>query len=336
MILRNVLKQRLINAGVFLATVLVLLGGLELTMRLTGFTFVLYPEEIEFGRPDPVLLKAAFREDAELYWVTKNYPEKLERLRRERPELVFMGDSCTQFSRYDEVLVERLAQLLGRRPSFGNLAVAGWSSYQGARQLERDVAALKPRVVAIFYGWNDHWIGFGIEDKNVARVKRLFSSRVSHSRVVQLLSKGWIAAASWRTDYPNRVELDDYRDNLRRMVRRATSLGIRPVLLTAPTSHRRGFEPSYLAERWLRDLSELVPLHQAYVEATRQVAAETATTLCDLAADFAELPRQELEQSFMEDGIHFTPEGTERVAAFLERCFVDQGVVVSLGAGPPA
>ncbi len=38
-------------------TVVVLAGIIELTLRLTGFSYVLYPEEIEFGRPDPVLLK---------------------------------------------------------------------------------------------------------------------------------------------------------------------------------------------------------------------------------------------------------------------------------------
>lgn len=335
MSLRYLLKQSLINTGVLLATVLVLVAGLELTLRLTRFTFALYPEEIEFGRPDPVLLKAAFLEDDELYWVTQDYPENLERLRLEDPGLVFMGDSCTQFSRYDMALVERLARHLGRRPSFGNLAVAGWSSYQGARQLERDVSTLEPSVVTIFYGWNDHWIGFGIEDKNIARAKRLFSTRFSSLRVAQLLTKAWIAVGSWRTAYPNRVGLDDYQENLQRMVRQATKMGIRPVLLTAPTSHRLGAEPDYLAERWLRDLSELVPLHGAYVEATREVAADTGTTLCDLAEDFAQLPRDELEQSFMEDGIHFTPRGAELTAIFLERCFVDQGLVGVLAARLP-
>ena len=37
---------------------------------------------------------------------------------------------------------------------------------------------------------------------------------------------------------------------------------ITPVLVTAPTSHRLGEEPSFLLKRWLEDLSQLVPKHQ--------------------------------------------------------------------------
>ena len=314
------LKKHLGNLGLAAATIVVLLFTVELGLRVTGFSFVLYPEEIEFGKPDPVLLETGFLEDDDLFWVTKDYPEKLERLERERPEIVFMGDSCTQFGTYDRELARIAADRRGSELRYGNLAVAGWTSHQGLRQLERDVLPLAPPVVTIFYGWNDHWIGFGIADRNVTRIKRIFSSRWSGLRLVQLATKALVALDTRRTAYPNRVSLADFTGNLRRMVELSAEAGVRPVLITAPTSIREGEEPDYLSSRWLRDLSELVPLHRAYADAVREVAAEESAGLCDLERRFAELPRPEVEAAFMADGIHFTEEGSRRVAALLYEC----------------
>ncbi|MCP4658598.1 MAG: hypothetical protein GY856_24575 [bacterium] len=320
-------KKALTNLAVVSVTVVVLAGIIELTLRLTGFSYVLYPEEIEFGRPDPVLLKTGFRQDDDLLWVPRDYPEKLARLRRERPAVVFMGDSCTQLNRYDQHFARLLAQRRGTALGYGNLGVAGWSSYQGYRQLARDVVTIRPQVVTIYYGWNDHWIGFGIEDKNVARVKRVFSSRWSGLRLVQLVTKAMIVAGTRDTAHPNRVSLNDFKSNLRGMTALAKSQGIRPVLLTAATSIRAGSEPQHLTERWLRELSELVPLHQSYAEAVREVAASEEAVLCDLERSFAEFPKSELERYFRADGIHFTTEGERRVAEYLYACFEIAGLL---------
>jgi hypothetical protein len=55
--------------------------------------------------------------------------------------------------------------------------VGGYTTYQGLRQLERDVATLHPVIATFYYGWNDHWIGFGIEDRDVARRTSLCTCR---------------------------------------------------------------------------------------------------------------------------------------------------------------
>jgi lysophospholipase L1-like esterase len=310
----------LTNLGLAAGTVVVLLVVVELGLRASGFSYVLYPEEIEFGKPDPVLLETGFTEDDDLFWVTKDYEEKLARLARERPEILFMGDSCTQFGTYDRELARLVAERRGAALRYGNLAVAGWTSYQGLRQLERDVLPLAPRLVTIYYGWNDHWIGFGIEDENVSRIKRIFSSRWSGLKLVQLGTKALVALGTRRTAYPNRVSLADFSANLRRMVALSVEAGVRPVLITAPTSIREGEEPEYLASRWLRELSELVPLHSSYADAVRAVAADAGAELCDLERRFVELPRPEVEEAFLADGIHFTEEGSRRAASLLFDC----------------
>jgi len=325
-----VTKRILQNLALLSATVFLFLVIVEVTLRLSGFSFVLYPESIEFGRPDPVMLKKTFLEDDDLFWVTKGYPEKIERLLQERPPLVFLGDSCTQFGHYDQALAWLVKTRHGANLRYANLGVAGWTSYQGKLQLVRDVMGAGPRVVTIYYGWNDHWIGFGIEDKNVTRIKKVFSSRLSGFRLVQLFTKGLVAVGTRQTAYPNRVSLEDFKENFRVMVEKARRAGIRPVLLTAPTSIVEGEEPEYLGTRWLRDVQELVPLHRSYVAGVREAAAETGAPLCDLEALFAALPREELVASFLEDGHHLSHEGDLRLAGFLYDCLEGEGLLERL------
>jgi lysophospholipase L1-like esterase len=319
------LRGLLANLALLAASLFLFLAIVEVTLRLSDFSFVLYPEEIEFGQPNPVLLKDAFLEDDELFWVTQDYPEKLARLHQERPPLVFLGDSCTQFGRYDQELARRLEAERGVKLRYANLGVAGWTTFQGRYQLQRDVVAAAPRVVTIYYGWNDHWIGFGIEDKNVRRIKQIFSSRVSQVRLVQLFTKALVAVGTRQTAYPNRVSLVDFKDNLHAMVETTREAGIRALLLTAPTSILPGEEPEYLGTRWLRDLKDLVPLHNSYAEAVREVAAESEATLCDLKQSFDALPRDELVAAFHADGHHLSAAGDRQLAAVLHACLERQG-----------
>lgn len=308
---------------------------LELGLRLAGFQFVLRPQDIQFGRPEPVMLKVAFLEDDDLFWVQKDYPQKIARLAAERPPLLLLGDSCTHLGHWDRELAALYRARFGQDLAYGNLAVAGWSSYQGLRQLERDVPALGPKVVIAYFGWNDHWIGFGIEDKNVARVKRIFSSRSSGSRLVQLLTKAYLAWGTRETDLPNRVSREDFVANLEQMDRVAADLGARLVILTAPANHLPGQEPPGLEDRWMRDRRELVPLHQSYVAAAREAARASGALLCDLEAEFAALPAAERGRLFMQDGIHFQPAGDARLAAAVFGCLEQAGLLASLETAKP-
>ena len=320
------LRGIVVNLATALASVLLLLGVVEVTLWATGFSYVLQPEDIEFGKPDPELMRIGFQQDDHLFWVTPDYEEKIARLRQEKPPLLFLGDSCTHLGHYDDELAQRRRGAGEGELSYGNLGVAGWTTFQGLRQLERDALPLGPRVVTLYYGWNDHWIGFGVEDAQVARFKGVFTSRLSRFRLVQLTSKAALALAARREPWPNRVPLPDFEANLRSMVRKTRAADALPVLITAATSHRRGAEPKHLGERWLRDISELVPLHQAYVETVRRVAMEEGAVLCDPAASLGDLSSAETQEIFMQDGIHFTEEGDRRLAEILDRCFETEGV----------
>ena len=205
-----------------------------------------------------------------------------------------------------------------------SLGVGGWSTHQGLKQLRRDIVSLEPNVITIYFGWNDHWIGFGVEDRQVTWINDspIFGI-LQTTRLAQLLAKGYVAATRpGDREPPLRVPLRDFKANLRQMAQIATAHGIVPVFLTAPTSHERGREPKHLERRHIANLENLVPLHQKYVAAVRDVALLEDVVLCDLARDFEAVPTDLLRNRyFFKRGVHLTPAGDAMLARVLFRCF---------------
>jgi len=309
------------------ASLMVGLLASELALRAVGFSFHLRPERIDFGWPRSLAsLGSEYRADPDLLWVRADYEQRLARARAERPAVAFMGDSCTDFGRYPDLLLQELAHKRpGTRWTGVNLGTAGWSTFQGLRQLQRDVLPLHPRILTVYYGWNDHWIGFGLPDEDVAKLLHETGSGWQDLRLVQLGQKAWIGAH--RSDDSRRVPLPEFRRNLHEIVRLARGAGIEPVLLTAPTSHRRGHEPQYLKGRWLKRLDDLVPLHQQYVEAVREEGRQDGVLVCDLAQDFATLGGARRDALFLKDGIHMNARGSQRASRVLAACLESSGLL---------
>lgn len=296
--------------------VLALAAG-ETALRIAHFRFDLVPT-LEFGWPDPVAMRDAYTGDPDLVWVTRTYHATLREARRTRPAIVFMGDSCTEFGNYPTMTIADLEQAGSPLAHGAKLGVGGWSTAQGLEQLRRDVIPLHPSVVTIYYGWNDHWIAMGLTDPEIMRTGRLRAA-AEHLRLAQLWLKMEVGVASRRTPAPNRVPLPEYEANLQQMAKDAQAAGITPVFITAPSNHVQGHEPAYLAKRHVRSLAELVPLHTAYVQATRSVAATAHAPLCDAAAAFAALPEPH-DRYFQKDGIHLTAAGDGEMATILSTC----------------
>lgn len=300
---------------------------LELVLAGIGFSYKLYPDKVEFGWPDNIKLEKIYKRDTDLLWVPKNYQKKLNRYRNDPAiSIVFMGDSCTQFGSYDSSFARFVKDEYPESDlRYANMGVGGWSSYQGLQQMKRDIIKIHPRVATIYYGWNDHWFGFGVEDKNVAKIGSFFS-KLQRFRVVQLLTKAFIVAD--QTDKPNRVSVIDFKNNLIDIIKIARGNNIIPVLITAPTSHERGKEPEYLTNRWLRSLNDLIPLHQKYISLVREVANEENAYLLDLAKKFEELPKNVVrDQYFMRDGIHLKKAGNEIIGRMMVDFFLDNGLI---------
>jgi len=306
---------RLLMAGFGIA--LALLTG-EAALRLAHFHFDLIPT-LEFGWPDPVVMRSAYIGDPDLVWVTRNYHDALRDAHRVHPAIVFMGDSCTEFSDYPTRTMAVLEEANSTLGPGVKLGVGGWSTSQGLLQLRRDVIPLHPKIVTIYFGWNDHWVAQGLTDPEIMRAERL-RSLADRLRLAQLWLKADVSLAARRRPEPNRVPVHDYQNNLQ-MAHDARAAGITPLFITAPSNHVAGREPAYLAKRHVRSLSEVVPLHAAYVQATRDAAATAQAPVCDAAAAFAALP-QPHDQYFKGDGIHLTGAGSAEMAKVVGACLM--------------
>jgi lysophospholipase L1-like esterase len=326
----------LLLLGVFGVLLAAVVG--ELALRVAGFRFETFPA-VQVGWPQPAEIQDLYTPDRDLLWVTRDYRAKLAEARRLAPALVFMGDSCTEFGTWPERSLQRLRDRGSPLGSGLELAVGGWSSEQGLRQLGRDVLPLHPRALVIYFGWNDHWLAFGAPDADVHAGAVSFWL-AQHSRLMQLAVKSRLGAETLSSDtHPSRVSRAQYRGNLESMARLAHQAGIRVVFVTAPSSHVPGREPEYLARRHLRTLADLVPLHASYVAATREAAQETGADVCDAAAAFAEMAGS-IQQYFRADGIHFSERGSEVLAEMVTACLLRPGksserdTTLSGSAGP--
>jgi hypothetical protein len=212
--------------GVLLAFfgVAVSCGLLELGLRIYGFHFDPSPI-VEFGWPQSKKIESRHRTDPDLFWVPKNYDEMLRDARASRPAVVFLGDSCTQYGNYPQLTVDILKQHASSVATGMAFGVGGWSSEQGRAQLERDILSLRPRVVTMYFGWNDHWVALGPPDEDVRSVMAVTRLSAS-SRLVQLYMKFRFAKRGAMSERPNRVSLERYAANLAAMVRRSRAAGV--------------------------------------------------------------------------------------------------------------
>jgi lysophospholipase L1-like esterase len=296
-------------------------AGIEIGLRLWGFHFDPTPI-VQFGWPEPFQFGKRYRIDPDLFWVPLTYDELLNQARASHPAIAFLGDSCTEFGKYPQKTLEILT---ARQPALATgtvFAAGGWSSEQGRKQLERDVLPLRPRVVTVYFGWNDHWIALGPRDKDVSRI--MAATRLStRLRIVQLYLKLAFSTRRPKSKLPSRVSLERYRSNLEEIVRRSQEAGIKPVLITAPTLMHPGAVPVGLAKRFARSLDEVPALHEQYVDATRSVGEETGATLCDAAKIFHSLP--DAATYFRADMVHFTEKGDQAIAELLSGC-IEQAI----------
>ena len=327
-------RRRLWRLLTVLGSVLVSLLLAEIALRLAGFSYEFRASIIQGANARD--LRAAFDGcviDRDLLWVPHYYDELLITARAAYPTILCLGDSCTECGRYSEYLAEYAGAAHPERDMrVARLGVTGWSTFQGLRQLRRDVPRVRPRVVTIYFGWNDHWNSIGLTDQELAELNASPLFRLRRLRLGQLAARAYVGLRrSRQAELPLRVPPEEFRENLVAMVAECRTQGIVPVLLTALTSHAVGSEPERLAPRWITNLADLVSLHRLYVDIVRDVAREHDVVLCDLAARFDTLRRETGRSDlFQADGIHLTPEGDRLIARCLFDCFEENGLFDSL------
>ncbi len=184
-------SSRLKGALSSLLSILLLIGALELCARVLTATGVL-----GYYRPIITVESAAKKTDWRAHHITKDearepdpvlfwrsirrYPYNAQGFKgKELPpvkgphefRIFCYGDSNTDGpdrGGWPEQLqaVLDLRSLPGVREfAVVNAGVAGYSSYQGLRRFQQEVATYSPDLVLVSFGWNDHWEALGAPDK---------------------------------------------------------------------------------------------------------------------------------------------------------------------------
>ena len=208
-----------------------LFGGIEIALRIAGFEFHGIPRHLQFGaNVGEDLRRNVAVPDPELYWrlrVGDDTRRFLVRRRHVHPDLasltgaatpepsslrvVAMGDSCTFFGSppYPEGLEAEL-RTRGIDAEVFSASVPGYSSHQGRRWFDLEIAGYEPDWVTVYYGWNDHWLATRATDAELGRDRPALAGTLERvSRHVRLLQAGrylWTRLASSAVkDRPVRV-----------------------------------------------------------------------------------------------------------------------------------
>jgi lysophospholipase L1-like esterase len=308
-----------------LATLQTLLVTPELGLRSAGYQHL---SGIQFGYPHPEDFWELELDD-ELFWKLPHPSPLSNSLGFFGPEpalpkpadvrrLVMLGDSCSQQDHpfaWPEIAARELSRELAQPFECVNLALSGYSTHQGLRVAQRWLAKLEPDLVAVYYGWNDHWLARGAIDSQkgpAIAFERLYrSSALLQATRAMLVASGGLAEHA-QASGANRVPLDEYTANLGAIVALARECGARVVLLTAPSTHDLAVPPYLLRHGFQRDAAAVVDEHRRYNQALREFARRHEVLLLDLDAQFA--AREDRATLFLEDGIHFSAAGRIEVA----------------------
>ncbi len=227
------------------------------------------------------------------------------------PRVLCLGDSCTFGVGLPEESV--YASLLGARGLEAlNAGVPGYNSLTGLHHLQDSgLLALRPEIVTIYFGWNDHWRGLATEEA-FYRVRRLARYSRAASILLRLQACLWSNSPRWRPfRWVAQVPLPDFKDNLRLMVAASRLAGARVVLITAPTEPRLiALDKSDFFDS--RSLAEFAD-HPRYAQAVRDVAAETGAGLIDLDAELARRASGDPHMYFL-DFVHLNAKGHRLLA----------------------
>jgi lysophospholipase L1-like esterase len=334
--------HRLRDAGISIAIAFGVLAAIEAGLRLAGYRHDVAPMTLRFGYPNPREIVDVFRPDPDLFWRMRpgstfdaEAPVPINALGYRGPvpttspsdgpkRVVVMGDSVAFGA--STSFPELLAQQLGSRFEVLNFGVPGYTIVQGLRQFESDVAKLKPDVVIIAYGWNDHWLakgGLPDEDRRPARAK---PSPLLRLRLVQGMWAVIGAAAPKENvlDAPARVPLLSYRSNLDAFIAKVQALGAKPIVVALPSGLADGDFPEYLiASGFTRSATEAIADHRAYADTARQAALHSLVDFVDLQPSF-ERPDGVVPGLLRADKIHMTDAGNARIAGTLRDYLIER------------
>jgi lysophospholipase L1-like esterase len=196
-----------------------------------------------------------------------------------------------------------------------NAGVTGFTSHQVLALVRRLAPRLHLDAATFCIGWNDG-TRRPLDDRAFAR--RLRSSMaidetLEHSYLYRGIKNLYLRSAQWEevraTDKP-RVSLDQYRENLRDIVRECRAAGIRPAFISLPRRRQAG---------------EPVTVSPYSVEMAR-VAKELQVPLIGVGPLGADAPESGNVRCFV-DSLHLSVEGHRVMAQEVARQLEEAGLL---------
>ncbi len=228
------------------------------------------------------------------------------------------GNSCTFGWRLAEEqtfpgqLQQRLAPLSRAQFRVSNCGIPGYSSFQGQRLIKETITLLKPRVITICYGWNDHWAAaFDLEDKEQKTAPQIIleiQNFLAKSHLYRAVKYALLSRSEKSREYTYdrqspkyRVSLPDYEANLRSIIEECRAQSIVPILLTTPIGDT---DPGVI--------NAVEEYHERYNAVVRDIAAESGVLLVDAARLLDGKP--ECFDDPKADFIHYNARGAALIA----------------------
>jgi len=239
--------------------------------------------------------------------------------------ILSLGDSCTFGTgrlEDQDTYPELLEKSLNKRFGAGvfeviNVGMPGYTVYQGfilAKQ--RNLVALRPDLVIICYGWNDHE-RFARADRfssYQALVKNFLLKYFAFYKYLYYSYRG--GSMRPELDLPKRalrVNPHEYEYYLSRLISLFQDNNIKVIVMTAP------WEPRLMKETvgWLRESTlESFFLHLPYVDLTKKVCLKKKARLVDLYALF-EFKKTNDPSKYFIDPFHYNQAGSAYIASKL-------------------
>lgn len=346
---RKLIYSTIVFAGVF--------GFLEVGLRLASVGRPPVVGKLRFGYETGVPLYDSdgveeegvvyqdvplFERHAELFWrPIANSPFTGPRgLRKPEPEwkvdtedvftVLVLGDSCSFLGQlpYASRLTTLLQADKHKTVRVFNASCPGYSSAQGVLRL-KDFESLRPDVVVVYFGWNDHWRSLNGCTDRVLVERNKFAARtqtlLGHFHFYWLIYS--LAAPLPKAqpvdpivDAPVRVPLADYAENLTAIAQRVAAWNGRVLLLTAPSAFQEQHMPDWAGNFFgefyqmsSQQVADIPKTHRQYNERVLSLAADLAnTTAVDLDASFARDA-----SLFRSDCIHLSEQGHALAAKLL-------------------
>ena len=242
------------------------------------------------------------------------------------PRIVALGNSCT-FGwgvDYHQTYIKQLEGLVNADENFArvetiNAGIPGYTSFQGMKFYKSDVCRLRPDILLIMFGWNDHWrAANNIPDKEQCFPPGLIlgiQNRLSSLKLYCSMKKLFLSALDRPIssqynmgDAAYRVCAEDFRKNLEEIIRCCRGEGVTPILMTAPIPSLEKYYPKYYR-------SPIHSCHQHYNNMIRGVASSNNCLVVDIAECFNK--HDSLYDDAVNDPIHFNARGHRVIAELI-------------------